>query len=479
MHFQRCTGSLLALFCCTASTTSSLAGVQGPQISFGPHVGATIWETSDVSLEEDVLFGARLSMSPNSWFGLEGSFDVTPTAVIGDADLAHRVSHLGAGAYLNLAPYRALSPYLSFGWSQLHFDPKTSGERTFHGWESGLGFRWRMASGDGRQVNLRVDARNVMTPMDAGFLSVTNSDRAQNNLFLTAGIEFALGASEKDADADGIADRRDHCPSTPRRALVDAKGCEIDGDEDGVADGLDACANTPAGARVDAAGCQTDVDGDGIADGIDRCDETPLGARIDSLGCAVDSDADGVADGLDRCPETIAGLSVDAQGCALDADADGVVDTADRCAGTPTGVAVDVNGCPVVRNAREQELLDTGRLRLENVYFESGKADLKAVSFAALDELGDILSRWPQLRIEIGGHTDSRGDDMVNQRLSEARAQSVFDYLARRFPQIKVAQFAIRGYGESRSLASNDNAVGRARNRRVEFTVLNREVLSR
>jgi outer membrane protein OmpA-like peptidoglycan-associated protein len=175
----------------------------------------------------------------------------------------------------------------------------------------------------------------------------------------------------------------------------------------------------------------------------------------------------------------LAGLSVDARGCTLDGDGDGVSDGADRCAETPKGVTVDATGCPVVQNAREKELLDTGRLRLENVYFESGKSELKPVSYSALDEVGEILSRWPQLRIEVGGHTDSQGDDVMNQRLSEARAQSVFDYMARRFPQIKVAQFSVRGYGESRSLASNDNAVGRARNRRVEFTILNREVLSR
>jgi outer membrane protein OmpA-like peptidoglycan-associated protein len=469
----------MALLCAALWSLTALAGVQGPQISFGPHVGAAIWETSEVSLEEDVLFGARLALAPNSWFGLEGSFDVNPTHVVGDADLAHRISHLGLGALLNLAPYRAFSPYLSLGWSQLHFDPKSSGERTFNGWESGVGFRWRLVSGDGRQVSFRLDARNLSTPIDAGFLAVSNSDRAQNNLLVTAGIEFALGGAERDGDGDGVADRRDKCPSTAQRALVDAFGCALDSDEDGVADGIDVCANTLTGARVDGTGCPTDVDADGVADGIDRCDDTPNGARVDELGCAIDSDADGVADGIDRCPQSIAGLSVDAQGCALDADSDGVHDSRDRCAGTPVGVQVDASGCPAIQNAREQELLDTGRLRLENVYFESGKAELKTVSFAALDEVGEILVRWPQLRIEIGGHTDSRGDEYLNQRLSEARAQSVFDYLARRFPEIQVAQFRIRGYGESRRLGSNDSAVGRARNRRVEFTVLNREVISR
>jgi OOP family OmpA-OmpF porin len=94
-----------------------------------------------------------------------------------------------------------------------------------------------------------------------------------------------------------------------------------------------------------------------------------------------------------------------------------------------------------------------------------------------LDETGEILSRWPQLRIEVGGHTDSRGSDELNRSLSEQRAQAVADYLLWRFPQISSSQLRVRGYGESTPVASNSTAEGRALNRRVELTVLNREEL--
>jgi OmpA-OmpF porin, OOP family len=93
--------------------------------------------------------------------------------------------------------------------------------------------------------------------------------------------------------------------------------------------------------------------------------------------------------------------------------------------------------------------------------------------------VGQVLRQWPELRIEIGGHTDSRGTDRHNQRLSDARADSVRSYLIRRFPELKPEQFTSRGYGESRPVVPNNSALNMAKNRRVEFVVLNKDVLRR
>jgi len=94
-----------------------------------------------------------------------------------------------------------------------------------------------------------------------------------------------------------------------------------------------------------------------------------------------------------------------------------------------------------------------------------------------LDEVGGILSEWPQLRIEIGGHTDSRGAAAANQALSKRRARAVLEYLRGKFQSLDPAQYTTAGYGESEPVAENTTASGRARNRRVEFKVLNRETL--
>lgn len=297
---------------------------------------------------------------------------------------------------------------------------------------------------------------------------------ARNNNPALVGT-WAAGAA--DSDGDGVGDDLDRCPGTPQGAQVDKAGCPVDDDGDGVPNGLDQCANTPRGARVDAKGCTMDSDGDGVADGIDQCANTPKGATVDSRGCPADSDGDGVSDGTDQCPNTPRGARVDARGCPTDGDGDGVPDGIDQCDGTPAGVKVDARGCPEPTSQKEAELLDTGTLRLENVYFDSGKATLKSQSNAALDEVGDILVKWPQLRIEVGGHTDSQGADQTNMDLSQKRAQSVVDYLTGKFSSLKADQFTVKGYGETKPVADNGTSDGRAKNRRVEFTVLNREML--
>jgi len=87
--------------------------------------------------------------------------------------------------------------------------------------------------------------------------------------------------------------------------------------------------------------------------------------------------------------------------------------------------------------------------------------------------------KWPQLSIEIGGHTDSRGRADKNQRLSEDRAQAVKDYLIDKFPGLAAAQISVKGYGSNRPLVPNTSALNMSKNRRVEFKVMNREALKK
>jgi len=90
-----------------------------------------------------------------------------------------------------------------------------------------------------------------------------------------------------------------------------------------------------------------DSDKDGVFDRFDRCPATPRGSKVDKNGCPIDSDKDGVLDYKDKCPNTPKGVMVDTKGCPLDSDGDGVVDYKDKCPDTPKGLIVDPNGCPV------------------------------------------------------------------------------------------------------------------------------------
>ena len=244
--------------------------------------------------------------------------------------------------------------------------------------------------------------------------------------------------------------------------------CEVDSDGDGIDDSRDKCPGTPSGAVVDKNGCPDDTDGDGVVDGIDRCPDTPARVKVDAKGCPIDSDNDGVYDGIDRCPNTPAGAKVDSQGCPSDADNDGVSDGIDRCPNTPAGAKVDETGCP----AEVKKFLDTGLISSTDIMFDFNKATLKPESKAALDKIGNILIQAPDLKIEIGGHTDAKGSDKYNLKLSDERAKAVHDYLKKNFSQINPDNLVSKGYGESKPVASNDTDEGRTQNRRVEFKIL-------
>ncbi len=461
--------SLLLAILCLAPAAS--AQVEGPHLGFSAQGGGNFW-TGGKPLENDLIYGGRLALMPWSRVGVEGTIELHPTQRAGGNDF--RVTHLSADAIVEILPFHRLNPYLTAGLTRLHVDDLGAGEENWNGWEIGGGLLVALANAEGRQVDLRLDLRRVVSERkNAG----PNDDNFPTNWIATLGLRFALGANPADGDADGVPDRSDRCPGTPRMALVDQYGCPTDGDNDGVFDGLDRCPDTPQGAKVDEEGCPIDSDGDGVYDLLDRCPDTAPGVPVDEMGCALDADQDGVPDGIDRCPDTKEGEQVDKWGCEVDNDGDGVPDRIDRCPGTPPNIAVDERGCPIPQSAREIQLLDTGLLRLNNVHFESAKAEIKPESYPALTDVAKILVKWPSLRIEIGGHTDSQGSAEFNQKLSEARAQAVFNWLNENFPQLRAEQFLIRGYGESQSIADNSTAEGRALNRRVEFKVLNREVL--
>lgn len=225
-----------------------------------------------------------------------------------------------------------------------------------------------------------------------------------------------------------------------------------------------------------------DFDGDGVLDRIDRCNNTPKGCLVDSYGCSLDADGDGVCDGIDECLNTPAGEKVDKKGCSATQRA---MMGAAKKASTGTGndkpretpVAPPAPQAPSKpASETERQLISGGKVRLENIYFETGKATLLPESEASLNEAGAALEKFVDLKIEVGGHTDTRGAAAMNQRLSQARAESVRQYLLAHF-HLKEQNLVAKGYGETRPETQERNQEELLRNRRVELTVLNPEVL--
>ena len=165
-------------------------------------------------------------------------------------------------------------------------------------------------------------------------------------------------------------------------------------------------------------------------------------------------------DRVDQCPNTPAGVRVDSRGCPLDSDGDKVPDYTDRCPNTPVGLRVDSTGCVIEKQT----------IVLQNVNFEFDSAQLTASAKESLLKVARGLSDQTSMKVEIAGHTDSKGSDAYNMKLSDRRAAAVREFLISQ--GVSSSQLSSRGYGEDDPVADNSTETGRAQNRRVEFRVL-------
>ena len=115
-------------------------------------------------------------------------------------------------------------------------------------------------------------------------------------------------------------------------------------------------------------------------------------------------------------------------------------------------------------------------ITLEPIYFDFDKSTIKPVSYPILDQVVKVMTDRPNMRVRVEGHTDSKGTDEYNQKLSQRRTDSVVKYLIGK--GIDPSRLEAVGFGESRPIAPNqdesgkDNPTGRAKNRRTEFHVI-------
>lgn len=112
------------------------------------------------------------------------------------------------------------------------------------------------------------------------------------------------------------------------------------------------------------------------------------------------------------------------------------------------------------------------KIILNNIFYDFDKANLRMESISECQRVLEVLSEMPSLKIEVSSHTDSRGNDDYNQKLSQARAQSVVDYLISK--GIAANRVIAKGYGESQPVGGNDTDEGRQLNRRTEFKILSK-----
>ena len=268
----------------------------------------------------------------------------------------------------------------------------------------------------------------------------------------SAGIVIKFGS--KDTDKDGIPDNKDACPEVP--GLKEFNGCP-DTDGDGIPDKDDACPQVKGPKEFN--GCP-DTDGDGIPDKDDACPE--VAGPKEFNGCP-DTDGDGIADKDDKCPD-VAGPAENG-GCPWpDTDGDGVLDKDDLCPEV-AGPASN-KGCPEPDEKEQKQLNQYAK----TILFDTGKATIKFQSAEVLNQIINVLKKYPNSRFRIEGHTDSTGKKAKNMILSQNRADAVKVYLIQ--GGIDAGRLESQGFGPEKPIASNKNKKGRELNRRVEINLI-------
>src|SRR5882762_8775015 len=218
-------------------TRTASSGPGGLHLNITPFGGYWDW-SKDVNLDNKALFGGRVGVGFGRYLGVEGYYSWMKThTVYGKGDSlftstslspSHDVQVQGYGAdlILNLIPSTAFNPYLLGGWHEEKLSPENVAP-DFNVYKNGPEFGGGIKLGMGRKLALRGEIRDKIWKFDS---PPAPDNSSIHNLVYTGGIQLTLGGSAHngDKDKDGVKDKDDQCPDTPRGAQVDASGCPID-----------------------------------------------------------------------------------------------------------------------------------------------------------------------------------------------------------------------------------------------------------
>ncbi len=334
-----------------------------------------------------------------------------------------------------------VSPYLKGGWGFSSFDAVENSD--------GLNRSLRLTNTYFGSFGLNFKLSDRFSAFIETSYRATQDRPTVNYLQHTVGI--ALGLGSKDADKDGVSDKKDKCPDVP--GLKEFEGCP-DTDGDGLPDNQDACPEMEG--PIENKGCP-DQDGDGVLDKDDACPEI---AGLEALNGCPDQDEDGVIDQEDNCIST-AGPE-DNNGCPWpDSDGDGVLDKDDAC---PEEAGTSATGCPVVDNTIIVALNEAGI----KILFPIDSFELEGPeALAALTMVKTILEENPQGIVLVQGHASIEGPKDYNQALSKKRAEAVKAKLIEM--GILSERLEVQAFGASMPVEDKNVYRSRVKSRRVVF----------
>jgi OmpA-OmpF porin, OOP family len=384
------------------------------------------------------IFGLRLGYNLNKWIGAEGEFGFSPTRTRNDSTrdiiLAYRAHviatfiHSGYVRPFALVGYGAMSAFPgTYNADDGQNYPRSRDTDGF--FHVGIGAKFPINESFGLRLDGRAMAPGAIANKIVKIGNETGYGGPDFEVLLSAYL--GLGA-EKPAPAPAPA------PPPPPAKVVDK-----DTDGDGILDKNDKCPNEPEDKDgfQDEDGCpDADNDGDGVADKDDKC---PNEAE----------DKDGWED-EDGCPDA-------------DNDGDGITDSADKCPNQPENKNnyQDEDGCPDEIPSAVAKFTGV----IQGINFKTNSDKITRDSFKVLDDAVKVLVDYPDVKMEIGGHTDNVGKAEHNMELSQKRAESVKTYMVGK--GIAADRLTAVGYGMDKPITANKTAADKAKNRRTEFTL--------
>jgi OOP family OmpA-OmpF porin len=371
--------------------------------------------------------GLRAGYYPMRFFGVELEGGLMPTRTTDDQSATlysirgHAVAQLGLWSVTPFA-------LIGFGGTGVASSRGALGNDIDMSLHFGGGVKIYMT----RLLALRLDVRDVVAAQRGVEQGLAHNPEVLLGLSLTLGRKKPAPPVRKDSDGDGFFDEEDRCPTEPG---VAPDGCPIG-----------------------------DRDRDTFMDDVDKCPDEP---GVEPDGCPIrDRDKDGFKDDVDTCPDE---PGVEPDGCPIrDSDGDKILDPDDKCKDEPEtrNGFEDTDGCPDELPPEVKKFTGV----IEGIFFDVNKATIRRKSAPVLDRAVEVLKEYPDIRLEISGHTDSTGKREYNIELSRRRAEAVKKYMTDH--GVDPSRIETRGAGPDEPLADNATREGRDKNRRTEFKVL-------
>ncbi len=492
---------LILLFVVTASLLS--AKIPGKQIFIETRASGTKLiggEVDDSSIREmgefkfGYYFSRKFALWLNGGYGFVTVRDDEKNNSLSshieekpDAPYRTTFMPISMGLRYNFLSNKIGVPYMGLGIGMFKWDLENTDESTVIDSDTNLfvcgifGAEWEISRHVGINFGFKYqhlfDQTGDMSGLSASELN--RGDVQSGNLSFGIGLTIRFGGY-KDSDHDGFRNSKDKCPFSPEDfdGFEDEDGCpDYDNDKDALADSVE----TNTGIFIDATNTGTDPNAsDTDLDGIDDYDEI---MKYKTNPVSVDSDNDKLTDGDEINNYYTNPVLADSDNDNIndydeinihqtdpnnaDTDGDGIVDGKDMC---PTEAETfngfnDTDGCP----DKKPEVIFKKKapIILEGINFKMGSSELTDEAKTVVMKVVRTLLDYPEMQLEISGHSDNTGSRSYNLKLSKARAQSVKQFLVDE--GIEENRLQAIGLGPDHPIANNNTEEGRKKNRRIEF----------